>query len=309
MQLHQDIDSSYLNLLAKALNEGEREDPKLNRTGVGTRYLNSETLSVDLDNGYFPLLSTKTIPAKLPLGELCWMLSGSSNERDLCEILYGTRDPSKRTFWTDNAESLYWKISPHYNEEDPYNLGNVYGKLWRYWPGKEDGQYIDQIYNLVEGLIHNPRARKHVLSFWNPEVVQNNSCALPPCHYTATFSVSPESKRLNTTMVMRSADLFLGVPFNLVFYAGLVHLLCHAINRYTGITPGRLTVLMVDCHLYENHVDQALLQISRHSPNITKPRLRINSNFSWDYRLAPPLSVFTVENYSPMGVISAPMAV
>lgn len=219
----------YLALLADILENGaKRED----RTGTGTLGVFGRQMRFDLSQG-FPLLTTKKLHRKSIILELLWFLRGDTNVRWLQE-----RGVSIWDEWADeNGE-----------------LGPVYGRQWRSWQAP-DGRVIDQIANLVEGIRKNPSSRRHIVSAWNPADVDD--MALPPCHCLFQFFVA--DGKLSCQLYQRSADVFLGVPFNIASYA----LLTQMIAQVTGLKPGEFVHTFGDAHLYLNHIEQAKLQIKR----------------------------------------------
>lgn len=223
------IDTPYEDLLRKVLAEGNL---KADRTGVGTRSLFGAQLRYDLSKG-FPLITTKKVHFKSIVGELLWLLSGSTNVKDLHK--YGV------TIWDEWAD-------------ENGDLGPVYGKQWRSWDAG-DGRTVDQIRNVVHSIRNNPDSRRHVVSAWNPSNVDD--MALPPCHALFQFYVS--DGKLSCQLYQRSADLFLGVPFNIASYA----LLTHLIARATGLEVGDFIWTGGDVHIYNNHVEQVQEQLSR----------------------------------------------
>src|SRR3569833_75341 len=224
----------YLNLLADILANGvERGD----RTGTGTLGVFGRQMRFDLSQG-FPLLTTKKLHRKSIILELLWFLRGDTNVRWLQE-----RGVSIWNEWADEAGEL----------------GPVYGKQWRSWTAP-DGRVIDQIAAVVEGLKTNPNSRRHIVSAWNPAEVED--MALPPCHCLFQFFVAPDGKgggELSCQLYQRSADVFLGVPFNIASYA----LLTMMVAKVTGLEPGEFVHTLGDAHLYLNHLDQAREQLQR----------------------------------------------
>ena len=233
------LEQPYLDLLAEVLAHGvERDD----RTGTGTRGVFGRQMRFDLSAG-FPLLTTKKLHFKSVAVELLWFLRGDTNVRWLQEHGVSIWDE-----WAD-AEG---------------ELGPVYGRQWRSWaaPG---GRSVDQIARLVEGLRSNPNSRRHVVSAWNPAEVDD--MALPPCHCLFQFFVA--EGRLSCQLYQRSADIFLGVPFNIASYA----LLTHMVAQVVGLQPGEFVHTLGDAHLYLNHLEQAELQLGR-TP-LSPPRLQL----------------------------------
>ena len=261
----------YLDLLRLVHDQGV---PRSDRTGVGTVGIFGHQLRFDLADG-FPLLTTKKVHAKAVIHELLWFLSGSTNIRYLQEN--GVR------IWDEWAD-------------ETGELGPVYGKQWRSWAAP-DGRGIDQIARLLHGLRSDPFSRRHIVSAWNPADVDD--MALPPCHCLFQFHVA--EGRLSCQLYQRSADIFLGVPFNIASYA----LLTQMIAQVTGYTPGDFIHSFGDTHLYSNHFEQAERQLQR-AP-LPLPRIHINpdvrSLFDFVY------DDFRVEGYQPHPAIKAEVAV
>ena len=221
----------------------------IDRTGVGTISLFGEQLRFNLQDG-FPAITTKKLAWKSVVSELLWFIEGSGDERRLAEILYGTRDESKKTIWTANANADYWLPNSSYNGD----LGRVYGVQWRHWRSA-DGVEVDQLKNLIDGLQNDPNGRRHIITAWNPGEL--NQMALPPCHMFAQFYI--RRNILSCQMYQRSADLFLGVPFNIASYALLTHLIAKTI----GAEVGELILTFGDVHIYNNHVPQVIELLGR----------------------------------------------
>jgi len=264
-------DIAYLGLLDDILKNGvDRGD----RTGTGTRGVFGRQLRFDLSAG-FPLLTTKKVHLKSIVLELLWFLRGDSNVRWLQE--------QGVTIWDEWA-----------NEEG--ELGPVYGKQWRSWETK-DGRVIDQIANVVNAIKNNPNSRRHIVSAWNPAEV--DQMALPPCHCLFQFFVA--DGKLSCQLYQRSADVFLGVPFNIASYA----LLTQMMAQVTGLQPGEFVHTFGDAHLYHNHFDQARTQLAR-TP-YAPPQMLINPDrkdiFAFEY------GDFTLQNYVAHPTIKAPIAV
>jgi len=221
----------------------------IDRTGVGTVSLFGEQLRFNLQDG-FPAITTKKLAWKSVVSELLWFIEGSGDERRLAEILYGTRDESKKTIWTANASASYWLPKSTYSGD----LGRVYGVQWRHWR-TPDGTEVDQLSELIDILKSDPTGRRHVITAWNPGEL--NEMALPPCHMFAQFYI--RRNILSCQMYQRSADLFLGVPFNIASYALLTHLIAKTI----GAEVGELILTFGDVHIYNNHVPQVLELLGR----------------------------------------------
>ena len=219
----------YLDLLARVLDSGmDRDD----RTGTGTRAVFGHQMRFDLATG-FPLLTTKKLHIRSIIHELLWFVSGDTNIRYL----------------QDNGVSIWDEWA-----DDNGDLGPVYGKQWRHWQTR-DGREIDQLAALISMIKTNPESRRLMLTAWNPADVPH--MALPPCHCLFQFHVA--KGRLSCQLYQRSADIFLGVPFNIASYA----LLTHMIARICGLKPGEFVHVLGDAHLYSNHFDQAREQLSR----------------------------------------------
>jgi len=264
-------EQQYLGLLAEVLERGAR---KSDRTGTGTLSVFGRQLRFELDPG-FPLLTTKKLHLKSIIYELLWFLRGETNVRWLQE--------RGVTIWDEWADA--------HGE-----LGPVYGYQWRHWRAP-DGHEIDQIASVVESLRKKPDSRRHIVSAWNPADVER--MALPPCHALFQFYVA--EGRLSCQMYQRSADLFLGVPFNIASYA----LLTRMVAQVTRLMPGEFVLTLGDAHLYANHLEQAREQIAR-APR-PFPRMRLNPQVSelLEFRFED----FTLEAYDPHPAIRAPIAV
>lgn len=261
----------YLDLMEHVLAHGHR---KADRTGTGTLSVFGWQMRFDLDAG-FPLLTTKKLHMRSIVHELLWFLKGETNIRYLKEHGVSIWDE-----WADAAGEL----------------GPVYGKQWRSWQCP-DGRCIDQIMQLVDGLKRNPDSRRHLVVAWNPAEVEQ--MALPPCHVLFQFYVA--EGRLSCQLYQRSADIFLGVPFNIASYALLTLMLAQVCN----LKPGEFIWTGGDCHLYLNHLDQVRQQLSR-TPGVP-PRMKLNPDVSdlFAFRFED----FTLEGYSPLPHIKAPVAI
>ncbi len=261
----------YLDLLELVLKTGTRKE---DRTGTGTLSIFGHQLRFDLRDG-FPAVTTKKLHLKSVVGELIWFLQGSTNVRWLQE--------RGITIWDEWADE---------NGE----LGPVYGSQWRSWP-TPDGGHIDQIARVVESIRTQPDSRRHIVSAWN--VAEVDEMALPPCHTLFQFYVA--EGRLSCQLYQRSADVFLGVPFNIASYA----LLTHLVAQVTGLEVGEFVHTFGDAHLYLNHVEQAELQLSRTPRPL--PRLRLNPERTelTDFEI----SDVELLGYDPHPAIKAPIAV
>ena len=247
----------YHDLLNDILTNGEERG---DRTGIGTVSVFGRQLRFDLSKG-FPAVTTKKLAWNACKSELIWFIEGSTDERRLAEILYGTRDASKNTIWTGNAQAPYWKSYAKFEGD----VGRGYGCQWRTWDShklkwtsssESEPLYIDQLANLIDGIKKDPNGRRHIISAWN--VGELEQMALPPCHVMSQFYVSTSGK-LSCHMYQRSVDVFLGLPFNIASYA----LLTHMIAQVCDLTVGELVISTGDTHVYANHVDQVKAQLTR----------------------------------------------
>jgi thymidylate synthase len=261
----------YLDLLRHVRQNGV---PKEDRTGVGTLSVFGWQMRFDLSRG-FPAVTTKKLHLRSIIHELLWFLRGETNVRSLQE--------NGVTIWDEWADA-------------DGELGPIYGAQWRAWRANE-GRRVDQIGNVVEALRQNPDSRRHLVCAWN--VGELERMALPPCHVLFQFYVA--AGKLSCQLYQRSADVFLGVPFNIASYALLTHMVAHV----TGLAPGEFVHTFGDVHLYRNHVDQADLQLSR--PPYALPTLWLNPQ-------TREIDAFRYEDieirdYRSHGVIKAPIAV
>ena len=289
-------DKVYLDALKNILENGE---DRPDRTGVGTRSIFGLQMRFNLEDG-FPAITTKKLAWRAVVSELLWFIEGSGDEYRLREILHGDRYSEKRTIWTDNAEADYWvkrKLQRH-----PGDLGRVYGVQWRRWRkplvriNKVVLQNHDQLIELINGIKEDPYSRRHIISAWNPGEL--DLMALPPCHMMAQFYVS--NGKLSCQMYQRSADMFLGVPFNIASYALFTHMIAQVCN----LEVGELIITLGDAHIYNNHVDQVKEQLKREPKPLAT--LELNSEIS-------VITEFEMEDIELVGyeshdAIKAPMA-
>lgn len=261
----------YLDLLNHVLQNGVA---KSDRTGTGTRSVFGHQMRFDLSEG-FPLLTTKKLHVRSIIYELLWFLRGETNTRYL--------NDNRVTIWDEWADA-------------EGELGPVYGKQWRSWAAS-DGNSIDQISDVIDAIRHNPDSRRLIVSAWN--VADVPQMALPPCHLLFQFYVA--EGRLSCQLYQRSADVFLGVPFNIASYA----LLTMMVAQVTSLVPGEFVHTLGDAHLYDNHLEQARLQLTREARPLPKVHLSpaVNSIFEFHFE------DFRLENYDPHPHISAPIAV
>lgn len=285
----------YLSALEHIFKEGkDRKD----RTGIGTRGIFGHQLRFDLRNS-FPAVTTKKLAWRSVVSELLWFLEGETDERRLAEIHYGqSREElkEKKTIWTANADKQGKELG-YKNTETIKELGPVYGNQWRSWKGKDKN--VDQIKDVLKSLSQDPYSRRHIVSAWNTGEV--HKMALPPCHTMFQFHV--QGGELSCQMYQRSADMFLGVPFNIASYSLLTCIMAQLLN----MTPGDFVWTGGDCHIYQNHFDQVREQIKRSPkplPTISMPKFNTIS----DVIMASPKD-FKLNDYDPMESIKAPMAV
>jgi len=262
---------AYLDLVRDILATGTE---KHDRTGTGTLSVFGRQLRFDLADG-FPLVTTKRVHLKSVIHELLWFLAGDTNIRSL--NAHGV------TIWDEWADA-------------DGDLGPVYGRQWRSWAAP-DGRVIDQMAEVVEAIRRNPDSRRLIVSAWNPADVP--AMALPPCHLLFQFYVA--DGRLSCQLYQRSADVFLGVPFNIASYALMTQMVAHV----TGLVPGDFVHALGDAHLYLNHLDQARLQLSRTPRALPKVVLNPDVTDLFAFRFED----IQVEGYEPHARIPAPVAV
>ena len=262
----------YMDLVTDLLENGVR---KGDRTGTGTRALFGRQIRFDLNAG-FPLLTTKKVHLKSVIHELLWFISGETNVRPLQRA--GVR------IWDQWADP------------ETGDLGPVYGAQWRSWEGA-GGRVVDQLQNVIDEIRANPDSRRLIVSAWNAALIEE--MALPPCHCLFQFQVL--DGRLHCQLYQRSADIFLGVPFNIASYALLTHMVAHV----TGLQVGEFIHTFGDLHLYDNHLEQAKKQLSREPREL--PSLRICSDIAEIDQFS--FEDFEVQDYDPHPAIPAPVAV
>lgn len=315
------MEQEYLDLAKRVLEEGiERDD----RTGTGTKSVFGHQMRFDLSKG-FPLLTTKRVAFRLIKSELLWFLKGDTNIRYLLEnnnhiwdewaferyvksedytgpdmTDFGLRSQQDEAF-----NKVYKEEMKKFNEkilsDDPFaeeygTLGNVYGSQWRAWKTSK-GETIDQLQNVIEMIKKNPASRRMIVSAWNPEDVP--SMALPPCHTLFQFYVA--DGKLSCQLYQRSADIFLGVPFNIASYA----LLTHLIAQETGLEVGEFVHTLGDAHIYLNHIDQIETQLQREVRKAPTLQLNKEKESVFDFEMED----IKVEGYDPHPSIKAPIAV
>ncbi|MCD7060097.1 thymidylate synthase [Pelagibacterium xiamenense] len=261
----------YLDLLRHVMETGV---DKADRTGTGTRSVFGYQMRFDLDEG-FPLLTTKKLHIRSIIYELLWFLRGETNVRWLQE--------RKVKIWDEWAD-------------EHGDLGPVYGSQWRSWP-TPDGGHIDQIAGVVEQIRTKPDSRRHIVTAWNPAEIED--MALPPCHCLFQFYVA--NGKLSCQLYQRSADIFLGVPFNIASYA----LLTHMIAEVTGLGVGEFVHTLGDAHIYSNHFDQTREQLSRAPRPLPKLAIRTKRDSIFDFAFED----FEIIDYDPHPHIKAEVSV
>ncbi|HZJ85739.1 MAG TPA: thymidylate synthase [Erysipelotrichaceae bacterium] len=287
----------YLQLAETVLNSGE---DRLDRTGVGTRSIFGYQARYDLRDG-FPLLTTKKVHLKSIIQELLWFISGSTNIRPL--VLNNVRIWNEWPYQNfKNSKDYRGETLAEYiekiKEDEAFanihgDLGPVYGKQWRNFNG------VDQLNEVIKNLKENPFSRRHIITAWNPAEVDN--MALPPCHAFFQFYVSADKKYLSCQLYQRSADIFLGVPFNIASYAVLLEM----VAKVTGYIPKDFVHTLGDAHIYSNHFDQVKLQLSREPRELPKLSILRDVKSIDDFKYED----FKLENYNPHPTIRGKVAV
>jgi thymidylate synthase len=261
----------YLDLMERVLADGVQ---KHDRTGTGTLSVFGHQMRFDLAQG-FPLLTTKRVKFEAVAYELLWFLAGDTNVRTL--------NAAGVHIWDEWADARG-------------ELGPIYGRQWRSWPAPRGG-VIDQIANVIESIRHDPNSRRHIVTAWNPADI--DKMALPPCHCLFQFYVV--KGRLSCQLYQRSADVFIGVPFNIASYA----LLTLMVAQVTGLKPGEFVHTLGDAHLHLNHLEQARLQLAR----TPRPLPKLILNPAVTDLLAFRFEDFSLESYDPHPALRAPVAV
>ena len=285
----------YLELLDYILQHGEDRG---DRTGTGVISSFGHQIRFNLEDG-FPAVTTKSLAWKGVVSELLWFLEGSDDERRLAEIRFQKdrselTDLSKySTIWTDNADNQGADLG-YENNKLTKKLGPIYGVQWRDWGN------IDQIKKLINDLQSNPNGRRHILSAWNVEKI--DSMALPPCHVMSQFYIS-KSGRLSCQMYQRSADMFLGVPFNIASYALLQSILANILD----LIPGEFVHTFGDAHIYKNSIDQVKEQLRREPKKL--PKLIMPNLESIEALTNYSIDDFILEGYESHPALKAPMAI
>ena len=289
----------YHQLIQHVLDSGEE---KKDRTGTGTLSVFGYQMRFNLREG-FPLITTKKLHLKSILHELIWFIKGETNIEYLCKNGVRIWDDwpyakykSSSNFNGENIREFAERISNDSNFAEKWGeLGPVYGHQWRSWPGPRGK--VDQLKNVMNNLRKNPDSRRHIVSAWNPGFIEE--MALPPCHAFFQFYIA--NGRLSCQLYQRSADIFLGVPFNIASYALLIHMMAHDL----GLEVGDFIHTLGDAHIYLNHLDQVKLQISREFKPL--PKIIINPKVKNMFDLS--FDDFTLEGYSPHPHIPGTVAV
>jgi thymidylate synthase len=287
----------YHSALCHVLIDGE---DKSDRTGVGTRSVFGYQIRFDLTAG-FPAVTTKKLAWRSVVGELLWFLEGSTDERRLAEITFEKKRNllvDNKTIWTANADNQGNALG-YRNDGLVKELGPVYGYQWRNFDGCELQDGVDQIEWLINEIKTNPDSRRLILSAWNPN--QLSQMALPPCHTMSQFNVT--NGKLSCQLYQRSADMFLGVPFNIASYALLTHMLA----QICDLEVGDFVHTIGDAHIYQNHMEQVNQQIQRKPKNL--PVLEMPKFDNLEQLLETKPSDYKLVGYDPMPSIKARMAV
>lgn len=287
----------YLDALRDILETGNKRP---DRTGVGTISKFGVQLRFDLTEG-FPAVTTKKLAWKSVVSELLWFIEGSGDEFRLRELLHGDRYSEKGTIWTANAQADYWvnkRLQRH-----PGDLGRIYGVQWRRWRkplvrvNKVVLQNHDQLIELINGIKEDPYGRRHIISAWNPGEL--DQMALPPCHILSQFYVN--NGKLSCQMYQRSADMFLGIPFNIASYALFTHMIAQVCN----LEVDELVLAIGDAHIYLNSIDAINEQLSREPMPLPKlwlnPEIETITDFS--------MEDISLIGYESHGALKVPMAV
>lgn len=315
------MEEAYLALGRKILTDGHLKE---DRTGTGTRSIFGHQMRFDLSKG-FPLLTTKRVPFGLIKSELLWFLKGDTNIRYLLQhnnhiwdewaferyiksddyngpdmTDFGRRVLTDEVF-KESYEKEHKEFCNNMLSDDDFaakygELGNIYGAQWRHWETKE-GNFIDQLKNVIDMIKQTPDSRRLIVSAWNPEDVP--SMALPPCHTMFQFYVN--DGKLSCQLYQRSGDVFLGVPFNIASYALLTHLIAHE----TGLEVGDFVHTLGDAHLYTNHIDQMNEQLTRDIRSFPTLKLSQDKKSVFEFEMDD----IVIEGYDPHPAIKAPIAV
>ncbi|MEC5422518.1 thymidylate synthase [Virgibacillus sp. C22-A2] len=314
-------EQAYINLCKYILQSGTKKE---DRTNTGTYSVFGQQMRFDLSEG-FPILTTKKVPFKLVASELLWFIKGDTNIRYLLENKNNIWNEWAFEKWVDSNEYTGPDMTNFGNrsQQDPEfnklyqsqmdlfkekvltdndfarkfgDLGSVYGKQWRQWKTSQN-ETIDQLKEVIESIRTNPDSRRHIVSAWNPEDIP--TMALPPCHTLFQFYVA--DGKLSCQLYQRSADVFLGVPFNIASYALLTHLIAHECN----LEVGEFVHTLGDAHIYTNHIEQVNMQLGRDRRSLPKLVINKEKDSIFDFELTD----FELINYNPHPSIKAPIAV
>jgi thymidylate synthase len=294
------FDCQYHKLLLDVLHGTDKED----RTGVGTRSVFGAQAKYDLSSGEFPLLTTKKVPWKLVAHELLWFISGDTNIKYLLDNnvhIWDEWTPAyKDTGKLGVEEAHYYAQTNKLDDYEPLNLGPVYGKQWRSWEphiGQHGKSSIDQLASVINKIETNPTDRRLIVTAWNPNEV--GDMALPPCHCLFQFNVRDDT--LDLQLYQRSADIFLGVPFNIASYSMLLAM----VAQVTSLNPGVFTHTFGDLHIYHNHFEQVHEQLENDSFDPPKLKLAQDIHNIDDFTIDD----INIVDYESHGTIKAPIAI
>jgi thymidylate synthase len=296
----------YKDLLTRVLSDGTQQS---NRTGVDTIFISGDMMKFDLSQG-FPVMTLRQAAWKSAIGEMIGFIGGKTNAADFRALKCKFWDKNANENGIDPAGNIVpnvWLTNPHRKGEN--DLGEIYGHCWRRWL-KEDGTYHDQLFDAINQIVNNPTSRRIIVNSWRPD--RFDRMALPPCHVMFQFLVNVERNELNMTMYIRSNDLFLGAPANIIEYAFLLEVVAHA----TGLKPKMFTYFVSDAHCYINSLDAVNEMLSREPRKL--PKLVLNKPFigsrnaaeiiNWLEQLHP--DDFELDGYDPHPAITGvPMVV
>lgn len=285
----------YLDLMHRVLIDGTRQS---NRTGIDTVFLPGDMMKFDLRQG-FPVVTTRKAAWKSAIGEMIAFLRADTDIEAFHRL--------KCKFWDGNANADYWLNNPN-NRNPGSDLGEIYGFQWRKFL-REDGSYFDQLESAIDQILHNPTSRRIIVSGWRPD--RFDKMALPPCHVSHQYLVNVDKQELNLTMYIRSNDLFLGAPANIIEYAFLLEAVAHA----TGLKPASFTYFVSDAHIYINHLDVVNEQLQREPYPL--PKLVFKKPYTGERAVKPIIEWleslhpddFELEGYQHHEPLTAAMAV
>lgn len=284
-------DVEYLNLVNRILKEGT---VKQDRTGTGTISLFGPQMEFDLSKG-FPMLTTKELPVRVINEELFWFINGDTDLKTLLDRKVNIWNPDGYRFYKEQGGTLDFEAFLEMVRKEGFDLGPIYGAQWRGWETEEGP--IDQLRDVTDRLRTNPDDRRLIVSAWNPGDIRK--MALPPCHILFQYYV--ENGRLSCKLYQRSADMFLGVPFNIASYAAKTHLMAHTL----GLEVGKFIHSFGDAHIYLNHIDQVTEQLKRKPKDL--PTIRINAKHDYLDQYKP--GDIEIIGYDPHGPIKGAVSV